>query len=245
MFNHFILQSKRLVLIFFLMGVFGFLKGQDNVLEKVKEHLHLADSLSETDAPQSVLNAEKAVELARNLNDDSLNFECVFQQGISNFYASNYNDELKAFINCKEIAKKTAKKQFVIKSLNAIANTYKNYGRYDAAISAYNEAMSYIDQNKVSNSLILVKSNLIGLYRELNKVDSSLLYCYEVLALLQKHGTKSQTFVSNMYGDMLFGYMALKNKDSIAKYEKLALETKRASGDEIGLASFLQNISAY
>jgi len=245
MFNHFILQSKRLVLIFFLMGVFGFLKGQDNVLEKVKEHLHLADSLSETDAPQSVLNAEKAVELARNLNDDSLNFECVFQQGISNFYASNYNDALKAFINCKEIAKKTAKKQFVIKSLNAIANTYKNYGRYDAAISAYNEAMSYIDQNKVSNSLILVKSNLIGLYRELNKVDSSLLYCYEVLALLQKHGTKSQTFVSNMYGDMLFGYMALKNKDSIAKYEKLALETKRASGDEIGLASFLHNIAGY
>ncbi len=245
MFNRLVFFQRQLVFTLLFMGMVSVLMGQDKALEKIKEHLLLADSLSGIDAPQSVVNAEKAVELALSLNDDSLNFECMFQKGISKFFASNYNDALMAFMKCKEIATKVGKKQFIIKSLNAMANTYKNYGRSDAAISAYKEAMSYIDQNQLSNSLILVKSNLIGLYREINKVDSSLLYCYEILALLQKHGTKSQAFVSNMYGDMLFGYMALKNKDSIVKYEKIALDSKRASGDEIGLASFLHNIAGY
>lgn len=235
--------SLKMVLLLFFLASAGFIHSQNEIGEILRLN-KLADSLENEDPLEAKKAATKALEIGAGLKNDTLMYKSRFRLAIANFNLSNFNQALPQFIENFEWAKKHNKKNSIVSSLNAIANTYKNMGRNESAIDTYKEALKYTDSKNIALNT-LIKSNMIGLLRVLKQYDTSLIYCYQVLDIIQKYKSKDPVFISNMYGDLLFNYMALNNKDSIRKYLDTTLALKKASGDVLGLASYYHNIASF
>ncbi len=229
--------------LFLFLACSGLVNSQNDIAEILQLIAH-ADSLENEDPLEAKKAAGKAFEMASGLKNDTLMYKSRFRLAIANFNLANFNQALPLFIENFEWAKKHNKKNSMVSSLNAIGNTYKNMGRDQSALETYKEALKYADPKNISLNT-LIKSNMIGQLRVLKQYDTALVYCYQILGVIQKYQTKDMVFISNMYGDLLFNYMALNNKDSIRKYLDTTIALKKASGDVLGLVSFYHNIASF
>ncbi len=234
---------KLFLIIVFLFSCLGSIKSQNDVFEIVRL-TKFADSINDINPTEGKTAAAKALGMALSLHNDSLIYRSRMQLGIANFNLSNFNEALPKFIENLELGKKIADKNIQFFSLNAIANCYKNTGRNKSAISSYKDALKLVNpKNPVGP--VLIKSNLIALLRETKQYDSALVYNYDVMKVIQKYKSKDKHLKSNMNGELLFTYMALKKKDSVNKYLNIAIPLKKEEGDVLGLAGFLHNIAGY
>lgn len=233
---------KTLVL-FALLFSCSIVRSQNNIPEIVRL-TKFADSINDIDPTEGKNAAAKALSMALALKDDSLTYRSRMQLGIAYFNLANFNEALPNFMDNLALGKKIADKNIQFFSLNAIANCYKNMGRNESAISSYKDALKLVNpKNPVGP--VLIKSNLIALLRDTKQYDSALVYCYDIIKVIQKYKSKDKHLTSNMYGELLFTYMALKNKDSIDKYINIAIPLKKEEGDVLGLAGFYHNIAGY
>lgn len=239
------LATVKRTIAFVLVYLFSALLHSQTDVEKIVALNRTADSLTHIDIPESKRTAEKALELAIRIKNDTLEYASRFSKSIADYYLGNLNICLEDFLKNLQLAKKLNDTKKIIESLNAVGNVYKDNERYDLAIQSYKEALEVCEKTGNTSKSYLILSNVAIIYSMKHENDSSIAINNRILRNMQKLDKKDKHFESSLYGALMTCYIDKQNIDSIEKYAHIALQLKKEMGEMMNYAGYLFNLANF
>lgn len=118
-------------------------------------------------------------------NDESLNLIDI-NIGVAYYFASEYGNALKYYIEALEDAKRINNKDHIGKLLNNIAVIYRRTNKLDDALKYYKESLGLkrTEKDKIGEATTL--QNIGSLFSYHNKIDSTIFYFERAKIILEK-----------------------------------------------------------
>ncbi len=189
--------------------------------------------------------SQEAVALSQKLKNDTLLYASTLNRAIAFHFLSKFDKAFEDFIKNKELAIKLKDDYKVIESLNAIGNEYTSEGRSENAISTFKDALAYSAKHHNDAKVLVIESNLAGVYQFRKEYDSSNYLCYSILKRIKIKNNKDYNFLSDVYTNIISNYMGLKQDDSIKKYIDTTISLKLFTKDYFDYAGLLYNMGGY
>lgn len=127
------------------------------------------------------------------------------------------------------------RKSFKVHTYNSRALIYYNLHQYDKAVNIFKKILPIIDSNSSFYSSIC--TNIALAYKNMQKTDSSLKYCYKALAINPEYHSLNN--FANTYSLMTGLYVNKNMPDSINKY----LELYKAYNDSVVIKQKAEYVS--
>lgn len=208
---------------------------------KVNVWNNLSWEYHRVDVEKTFLYGEKALQLAQKLNYQKGEARALNLLAIA--YSTNKGDNVKSLeLNQKahEIAKEINDLSLLSSTLNDMAISYSNDGKYQKALQLYQQSLETDEKRGVFTYYSFTLGNIGSIHAELGNLDKAEEYAYKALKAARQHGDP-KTLCAAYFG---VGY-SLEDRndyDSAYIYYQKGYELAIETGDKTSIAQGLGNI---
>ncbi|MDX1351143.1 MAG: tetratricopeptide repeat protein, partial [Putridiphycobacter sp.] len=183
----------------------------------------------------------QALDIAENLNNDTLRAKIFFRIGISFMKADNIPIAQKYLQSAIDVNTRLRDTVKLSGSYMSYGNSYKNSGVYDSALFYYQKSLDLAEivgsvRNKAGNY-----NNMGNVYRIQGNYKSAINYYKKAVELNKETGNK--TWLSYNYNNLGVTYLAMKQYNKALKYYQESLLIKEELGDHASKISTYENIA--
>ncbi len=153
---------------------------------KLYEYLGMAyDINGQLDSSIYHYNASKEWHRKVPNNEESLNLIDI-NIGVAYYFASDYGNALKYYIQALEDAKRINNNDYIGKLLNNIAVIYRRTDKLDDALKYYNESLELKRREHDKSGEATTLQNIGSLFSHFDEIDSCIFYFKEAALILQE-----------------------------------------------------------
>jgi len=196
---------------------------RENNLNGIFNALHQLGRIAniEGNYPDALLNAEKAIEVAKGINNKKYLFEGFLTKGNALVYLGDNKKALDIYLEALVIAKEYNNVGFEIKASASVAKVKRRVGQYEDALEIYQNNLKIAISKDFKDPLIAINSymGVGGTYLRLNQPDSTI--HYSAIGLQKSQAINDIEGASYFYNDMGMAYFKKKQyKNAILYLEK-------------------------
>jgi serine phosphatase RsbU (regulator of sigma subunit) len=184
------------------------------------------------DSSLFVLN--KALTIAKELNDSSLQSSALLNLGNAYSYMGNHTSAIEYYFKGLAIEEKSATQEYLQWYFNNIGVVFATQKNYPKGLEYFLKSKNTAEKRANSKSVDLLYNNIGWVYMLLNKNDSALFYLKQSLQLSQKSKDKyTLTLCLHNLGEV---YINLKQYDKVYEYCSKSYEISKRHGyrDQMG-----------
>lgn len=208
--------------------------------ERVGLLVEIAAAYLELDSRKSYNFAQQALDGAIAEGDRLNEGKAQILMGNSLFNRGKYDASLPLFRQSLAISKELNDRRLITSSLNALAIYYNQVGAQQAALDAYDEALSFLVTPEDDVSIAIIKTNVGGILCKRGDFAKAMDYFLTSLAIFEKVGDKGQ--IAMVKNNLAVNYHNWGNLDKALIYYQQALDLYRELNRLASQAIPLNNI---
>lgn len=184
-------------------------------------------------ADSAIVNFEKALELY-GPNADSLDISVtIFNLGVMNYEAGNYQEAIESYLVFKRINVKENNHKGICQADNSIGLVFKRIKDYDKCIEYLQSSLQRAEENDLTLPQAIALGNLQSISIEIDSLELSTYYGKR--ALIQEEKLNNLAGSGLIYDNLGLAYLYLDQLDSATVYSKIAIESLESYGQQIHL----------
>ncbi len=229
------------ILIFFVTYVI--MVANNNIQIQIDSIIKYGSSISNSQSSKAIIIIDSAIQLSRQYAYPKGEAEALRKKGLALFYAINYDEALKLFLESKEKYEELKDTFGIAKANNMIAITYGYHGLHQKSLQIHHDNLHL--QMKINDwEGISTTYNNIGVeLKDLNKLDEALTYYKKALEYEKRN--KDSISLSRYYDNIGSIFLNLGQKDSAIHYINIALEMRYKINDIQGIKGSLESLGDY
>ncbi len=208
--------------------------------EKADALARLAKSLWSTNPDTTLLLAEEILEIADQIDNDSLRFKGYNIMGVSQYYLQKPYDAIPNFENALSISKKADYKKGISTASNNLGLTYDYLGNYKLSAHYYYQALQTDLETNNDKGVASTYLNLGNIYYYLGDYEKALDYMTNSLNIYKKLG--DSTGILNGYTNIGTTYSEINVAESALNYLNKAYKLSLSLENKDMEAANLNNI---
>jgi two-component system NtrC family sensor kinase len=184
---------------------------------------------------KSAWYAQKALTLAKKINDESSVISCMIDIGIALSVTGSHTVSLQILLSALEKSEKLKDEKLISETFICLAEVYKSLGDYKKSISYSLRSLAIDVAAKDTDGILLNYLNLGIYYEKSKRLDSALIYTNKAYLLVQKiNDTETLGDIMLSLGDIYSGL----GKDEIAlPYYRKAILANQFVGNYVLLGN--------
>ncbi len=192
--------------------------------EHLNELLQLAESLSQTEPREAIIAAAKAIEFARNTNDQYALARGLRYLGESFYFLSEYENTITHLLEAIELSRKLQDLVTLSECERICGLVYLDQGKLSEALECFEVALELAQQTGNQHAQSSALNNIAILYRAFEENERALEYETQNLKLSQSIGdVKSIIRASNAIGLIHLDLAEAKTADDPNREHELVL----------------------
>jgi signal transduction histidine kinase len=230
------------VLTMFLFSLFP-VKAEKNIKKQIDSLIKYGADISSSHQSKAIAILDSALQLSIENSYPQGEAEALRKKGLAWFYAINYDEALKLFLESKEKYEDLKDTIGITKANNMIAITYGYHGLHGQSLQIHKDNLELqIKINDIEG--ISTSNNNIGVELwSLNRPEEALVYYQKALAL--EKNLDDSISLSRYYDNIGSILLELDQKDSALIYIKKALEIRNKINDLQGIKGSLESLGDY
>jgi len=235
---------KILILNFTLLACsFLNLLANNNMKKQIDSLINYGSAISNSQSSKAIIIIDSAIELSRQYSYPKGEAEALRKKGLALFYAINYDEALKHFLESKQKYEELKDTFGIAKANNMIAITYGYHGLHEKSLQIHQDNLEL--QMKINDlEGISATYNNIGVeLKDLNKLDEALTFYKKAIEFERKNNDSIS--LSRYYDNIGSLLLKLGKKDSAFYYINIALEMRYKINDLQGIKGSLESLGDY
>ncbi len=248
-FDHMIIRTQLILLLLLMMQVASAQLGikeetpsltvdQMADTSTIDIYLETADRLMFQKPSEAYIYSQKALAIAKRINDSYGIYMAYMSMGAADFQKSKYVEALALYKLALDIATQEEDKDMIVTAYNDMAIVYTEQGKIIKALQLYKKALDMVEMENCECGAGAIYNNVASIYSDIDSVDKSKIYFEKALEIFKKEA--DEIGVGAAYSNLGDYYMKKKQFAEAESFFYKVLEIYRKNADpETGFYAYI------